>query len=561
MPQDTKSLIAQLSALKFSFSRSDAGLKADLIEALSKRKVAPAASLIEYHETLCFMQAYPDDKRISQLVDRELTEFMGRVDEFKRRNLASIALDDTGMAGTMINYPYNLFMARWLVENHGAAVDIDWDDYNEKSGDPLSGILPLLALYPENDGIDDEDLATTDWIKLAGGKRNSLRWLIERLDSLEISPDVRNYIYDNSELSLKWRLGSTKCARTLAKIPPEYISYQRRPLKKERIDLHRSVRRAAPELKLLPREIALETIQTLIRALLPRHRELYPATFANPDEVYVTTPGRGLDIYILGMLPTRRMPLESNYSALLVKNGVPIGYGISVVFFDRCEIAINVFDSFRAGEAGMIFEHFVRLFYHHFGARDFLMRRWQVGYENEEGIKSGSFWFYYKLGLRSLDLKIDEMASQEWQKISSDRGYRTSAKTLKRLARSDMHISPGNINRKAYSELAVTKLGFAVTKMVAEKFAGDRQAALEWSISKVKRAGISSANLNRLEKIQYRRFSPLLALIDDLDNWTAGEKSLLLRVIRAKAASREIEYIRLLQKHSRFKAALEKLAL
>src|SRR3989304_2951445 len=114
------------------------------------------------------------------------------------------------------------------------------------------------------------------------------------------------------------------------------------------------------------------------------------------------------------MRPLDRMPLEVNYSALLMKNGVPIGYGIAVLFFDQCEIAINVFDTFRSAEASVIFDHFFRVFYHHFGGRAFLMRRWQVGYENEEGLQSGSFWFYFKLGFRPIDPKTNALALEEW---------------------------------------------------------------------------------------------------------------------------------------------------
>jgi hypothetical protein len=560
MPSNSKELVGRLADMKMVFSAETVVTKTAILRELERLSISNLRLLEKYHETLCFMQAYPDNASVLKLVDNELAVFEHRVARLRDNPKMAGALDDTGIMGTTIRYPYGLRMAKWLHARYGRALELDWDSFNEKSDDPLSGLLPMFALYLENDGIDDEDLITSDWVKMAVGKRNSFAWFIDHFDKTGMPFEAQQYIYDNAGLMLKWDLTTGRGSRTLAKTQPGKIFFQRKPLAKLRIDLGASVRRKPPELKILNRRMAEEKIETLISALLPRLRELWPATFANPDEVYVTSPGRGLDIHIFGMIPRHRMPLESNYAALIIKNGVPIGYGISVLFFDRCEIAINVFESFRSGEASLIFEHFVRIFYHHFGGRNFLMRRWQLGYENHEGIKSGSFWFYYKMGFRSLDTKTDRLAQEEWLKITADKNYRTREMTLKRLARSDMHIALGHAGEKPYTELRVTRLAFAITKMIAERFDGNRQKALKHVLIKIKDASLSPAGLSAAERPQYERFAPLLMLIDDLPSWSRTDKKGLLEIIKAKALPREIEYIRRLQSHKRFEAALKKLA-
>jgi hypothetical protein len=556
--ESSHELVRQLSELRLSFSQSDAEHKAGIIEKLSGMIISEGQQLIDYHEALCFMQAYPDNAAIGHIVDSELNLFYRRVGAFKIDQPNDNGLDDTGMVDTPIYYPYNLNTVRWVQARFGSAIDIDWDDYEKREADPLCGMLPLFALYLENDGIDDEDSSTADWIKMAIGRgRNALGWLISRLDSLGIDYDLKQYMYDNAELMLRWDLGRTAVSRTLAKLPGHRIHYQRGPFKKERINLNLSLKENVPELNLVHQEAAQEVIETLIRALLPRHRELYPATYANPDEVYVTGPGQGLEIYILGMRPETRMPLESNYSALLIKNGVPIGYGIAVFFFERCELAINVFDSFRSGEAAFIFEHFIKIFYHHFGGRDFLMRRWQVGYDNEEGIQSGSYWFYYKLGFRSMSHAADSLAKKEWEKIQADKNYRTGPKTLKKLAISDMYFSPGREANGPFHELSVIKLALAVTRMIAERFDGDRQAAQCWSTEHIAAMlHVDLGSWTAIEKIQFDRFAPLLTLIKDLPNWDTNDKADLISVIKAKAALRESEYILRLAQHKKFEKAL-----
>jgi len=556
----TKDLIESLAGLKFAFSPACSREKAAVIRALAEKTIRNPVLLLKYHDTLCFMQAYPDNPRLLKLVDGELANFAKRIEHFREINGPDDdRIDDSGMVDTTIHYSYGIQMARWLVENYGAAVDIDWDDYNSKEADPLSAMLSLFTLYMESDGVDDENLSTEDWVRKAmRGGQTSLGWLLEKLDSLEAPLEMKQHLYDNAELTLSWELGRTKAARTLAKTPPQRIYYHKAALKRAKVYLKDSVRKGPPSFSLLAQKAGTEIINTLIRAQLPRHRELYPVLYANPEEVYTTSPGRGLEIFMLGMLPEYRMPLEANYSALLKKNGMPIGYGIAVLFFERCEIAINVFDTFRSGEAALIFEHFFRVFYHHFGARAFLMRRWQVGHENEEGLQSGSFWFYYKLGFRSLDPRISELAQDEWQKIQRDKTYRTDIKTLKKLARSDMLIDLRPKYEKPFKELLVADIGMAVTSMIAHRFrAGNRQA-----LTVSKRSVREALNIGDLkswtvpERLQFERWSPLLASIPDLSDWRMAEKQNLVRLIRSKAGKREKSYVGLLQKNHRLLAAL-----
>ena len=560
----TNQLIESLAEFKSLFSPSDAKRKIATIEKLRENRIRNPRLLIKYHDTLCFLQAYPDNSLLLKLIDDELADFTGRVEFFREINGPDDdRIDDTGIVDTRIHYPYNIHMTRWLVDNYDSSVDIDWDDYAEKESDPISGMLSMFALYMENDGVDDEDLTTEDWITRAvGNSQTSLSWLLEKLNRIQAPFEIKQYLYDNSELTLIWHLGMTRAARTLAKNPPRKIHFQRVPLKKQKIDLRKSVKKAAPEISLLSAKAGSEIIDALIRAQLPRHRELYPVLYANPAEVYLTSPGRGLEIFILGMRADDRMPLETNYSALLIKNGVPIGYGIAVLLFERCEIAINVFDTFRSGEASLIFEHFFRVFYHHFGARAFLMRQWQVGHENEEGLQSGSFWFYFKLGFRSIDPGINELAQNEWSRIRKDRAYRTDIKTLKKLALSDMVIDLRPKVEEPYEELQVSRIAFSLTRMIAENYSGDGREAERDSIKFAKNVlGVDNLkSWTASERLQFRRWSLILASIPGLSAWSGSEKRHLSRIIRSKAAGREKNYIRLLQKHIRLQNALIDLA-
>ncbi|MEE9553132.1 MAG: hypothetical protein V3W18_02450 [candidate division Zixibacteria bacterium] len=560
----TGELINALDNSKYSYSKKDNMAKIAQINELSRRKIKSPTAIIKYHEALCFMQAYPGNAAISRIVDFQLSEFYKIVGDFRESNgSGDDRINDTGMVDTIIRYPYSFNMALWLSENFGSDIDIDWDDYSEKEDDPISGLLSAFAIYVENDGIDDEDISSQDWIENARGKKqSSLAWLLRRIVSANIPGSLKQHLYDNAEIGLKWNLGLSDSSRTLAKKPVKRAFFQRSGLKKSRINLRNAGRKTRPEIKLLSKTAGRAVINRLIKALLPRHRELYPVLFANPHEVYETSPGRGLKIFIPGMRPENRMPLETNYSAILVKNGVPIGYGIAVLFFDQCEIAINVFDTFRSGEASVIFDHFFRVFYHNFGARAFIMRKWQVGHENEEGLQSGSFWFYHKLGFRPIEQETARLAESEHKKIQRKKAYRTDLKTLKKLALSDMVIDLRPGPRNPFEELRVSDIGMAVTKTVAEDFDGDGKRA-EKSLALKARKNLGNPDIggwNYNEKSQFRRWSPLIGIIPDLADWKRSEKSALLALIRSKGTLQEGKFVKLLQAHNHLKVAIKKIA-
>jgi hypothetical protein len=559
-PKSTGKLIRLLESLRFSFAADYSRQKAEIVKTLVPKEILSPSLILKYHDALCFMQAYPDNREIKNIADQELSSFSDRVAFFRDINGPNDErIDDLGMVDTFIRYPYNFIMSRWLLKRYGNDIDVDWEYYAEDERDPISGLLNIFALYIENDGIDDEDLSTEEWVKNAlGGNQTSLRWLLTKFEVLQGSFDIQQYLYDGAELMLKWYLGNSRAASTLAKAERPVIHYQKRPMKKRRFDLRHISKSRSPQLKLLTKKQGQRIIETQILALLPRHRELYPTLYANPSEVYVTSPGRGLEIYMIGMHPENRMPLETNYSGLIIKNGVPIGYAISVLLFDQCEIAINVFDLFRSGEASVIFNQFFKVYYHHFGARAFLMRKWQVGHENEEGLQSGSFWFYYKLGFRSIIPEVEDLARKEASKIKTNKSYRSDLRTLKRLALSDLLVNLRSGSEEPFRELRAADIGMAVTRMIASDFGCDSQKALR-SAGKFVISSLGITDYRRWsknERQQFERLAPLLAVIKDLPEWSKKDKKILLRIIKSRAAIREKGFVQLMQRHKRLKDSL-----
>ncbi|MFI5312117.1 MAG: hypothetical protein ACHQQ3_12835, partial [Gemmatimonadales bacterium] len=335
-----------------------------------------AERLAALHERLCFARAFPRSATDLRRALRGLARF-----ERLARPVRD-ELEDTGIAGTVTRYPFNYRMAQWLVERYGKAISIDWRAYKRHEWDDLAAALSLAVAWAENEGLDDDDVPSWDWIAWAkrGDRRSDLAWLIAMLQGRGLEPEVERHIYESLDLPLIWDLAGCRDAVTNARLPVRRVFYTRALLQGRPANFAGDVRARVSGLELLRPRRADRIIDAARAALSQREREFHVIVHANREETYRFDAGRGLEIYVFGLDRRLRLTLESDFGALLVRNGVPIGYGLAVLLFDRADIAINVFETYREGESPYIFSRFAALFHHHFGAQKLVMRRYQVGW-------------------------------------------------------------------------------------------------------------------------------------------------------------------------------------
>jgi hypothetical protein len=174
-----------------------------------------------------------------------------------------------------------------------------------------------------------------------------------------------------------------------------------------------------------------------------RLRELFAFSHANADDVLVADPGRGLRIALIGLVPRARLPLHAYYAYLVLKNGVPVSYGAGWQIFGVLEAAANVFESFRRGESAFIVSQVLRAYRQAFGMRRIVVDPYQVGRDNPEALASGAFYFYRRLGFRSIDPNVERLARTEDAVIQSRPSYRSPRAVLRQLASSEIGLSLG----------------------------------------------------------------------------------------------------------------------
>jgi hypothetical protein len=231
-----------------------------------------------------------------------------------------------------------------------------------------------------------------------------------------------------------------------------------------------------------------------------------------------------------------------------------------ISLFDWTEIGFNTFPAYRDGETAWIYAKHLRLLRQLHGTNAISIYPYQIGDGNEEAIESGAFWFYRKLGFRSMDTELEKLAQREEQKIRANPRYRTPARTLRRLSKAHVVYETPEAQRGAWDGFAMRNIGFALQRRMGRDFAGDMQAMSRASIAKIAPLfNIDPHHLPAAAQNTFADFALVLSLVPDLRRWTPEEKSALRAIIAAKSGRTEVRYQRLLQTHERLRKAILKL--
>jgi hypothetical protein len=288
-----------------------------------------------------------------------------------------------------------------------------------------------------------------------------------------------------------------------------------------------------------------------------RYREFYTFTYADPATVLSTRPGRGVELFLVGVVPERRLPLRAAYGGFVVKNAVPIGYIEGLAFFDRLEIGFNMYYTFREGESAWIYAQVLKLHRDALGVTSFSIDPYQLGFENEEAIDSGAFWFYRKLGFRPTDRGVAALLAREERRIAADPAYRSSRRTLERLVTHNLLYEAPGAPHGDWDRFHVRKIGLAVNRAMRERSGGDAARHRERAVRRVATAlGRSASRIPRSDAKAFEDFALALDLVPGIARWTPAEKAGVLEVVRAKSARSETAYLRALAKNPRLRRTL-----
>jgi hypothetical protein len=549
-------LIDALVRVAPRFSPEDRREKLRLLQQLGIAAIGHPAALRRYHEALCFLQAYPDDPQVLAHVDRELDGWERRIGGLSRR--ARAGLRDSGMAGTEVRYPFGFGMARWLARRDPRGVRVAWSGGSE--GERLEETLSLLVTPVEGEAFTEGGPGWRRWLETAtrGDVAGVLPLLIDLFERASVEAATRDWLFESLGLMIEWRVPAHELSRTHARLPDSPVGFPARravSAPRTRGALRRMTGRPV-RLRPAPPVLAERLIEAARVAMATRARELYAFSYPNPRDVLVADMEHGLRVALIGLPPQRRLPLDAYYAFLALKNGVPVSYGAGWYLFGTLEIGFNVFESFRHGGSAAILGQVLRAYRRVFPVRAVVVDRDQVGHDNEEALRSGAFYFYYRVGFRPVDAAARRLARAERARIARHPGYRSPLAVLRQLSRDDLVLTLGP--GLAPPRVRAGDLAARVSEHVAVRYEGDRRAAVRAATRRLTAAmGSSGSGLGQgAGRVAFESFALLLGLVHDLELWPRRDLRALAAIIRSKAGPCERVSARLMDLHHRLRDEL-----
>ncbi len=547
----------ELEASKPQFGPGCAETIEKLLSAMGQVEFDDAGSLIRFHDLLLFLRAFPQSRKVAHLADDLLAGMVHQVERLQASGAELERFDDeefSGIAGTAISDNFTYDVARWLAQHYPQQLTVEWNfgEQSRQMGVTLPRFIPLLG----DDSLVEADTPFFDWMaSAAGGPEKILPWLLQRVADASLTSLERTSLYDSLAVNVSWKLGNSAASRTHARRKVPRMFYHRQPLlRRNQVSLADEMDSPPLPVRKLSRRQGEDVLDMTRTALTVRYRELYGTTRGDPKQVFQADAGRGVQIFLWGLPPARRLPLRAYHAGLTLKNGVPINYIEGISLFEWMEVGFNTFYAFRDGETAWIYSKVLHFLHQLTRVSCFSVYPYQLGHENEEAIKSGAFWFYRKLGFRPGRPELLAITRKEEAKMTRDPAHRTSPRILRKLAAEHVFYEFGDGLPGQWDTFSTRRIALAVQQRMAEEFGGDpeklRRAATE-ALSQ--NLHVDIRRWNPLEQAAFADFASVLSLAPELRQWTNLQKQALVDVIRAKVAADESKYLRLLQQHQGLK--------
>jgi hypothetical protein len=551
------SRLLTLETSKLNYGTGCASRIEKLLASMRDAQFDSAESLIRFHDMLLFLRAFPQSRKVAPLADDLLTAIVHQVEKLRASGADMELFDNeefSGIAGTVINDNFTYDVARWLVQRYPQQLSVEWDF--EEQGRQMAATLPLLIPLLGDDALVEADTPFLDWMaNAAGGAEKILPWLLHRVADTPLTSLEKTSLYDSLAVSVSWKLGNSVASRTRARRSVSRMFYHRQPLlRRNQVSLAGELSSPPLPVRKLSRRQGEEVLDLTRTALTVRYRELYGTTRGDPNQVFEADVGRGVQIFLWGLPPERRLPLRAYHAGLTLRNGVPINYIEGISLFDWMEVGFNTFYAFRDGETAWIYSKVLHFLHQLTRVACFSVYPYQLGHENEEAIKSGAFWFYRKLGFRPGRPELLAITRKEEAKMTRDPAHRTSSRTLRQLAAEHVFYEFGKESLGQWVTFSTRRIGLAVQRRMAEEFGGNpeelRRAAVETLSRQLQ---VEVGTWSSLEQSAFSSFAAALSLAPELTQWTDLQKQALVDIIRAKGSADERKYLRLLQQHQALK--------
>ncbi len=477
MSRKFSTAFTQLSAIVNKYDGASTLLKSNWLGKLAGMALPSGQILLDYHDSLLFLCAYPDNPAILRLAEKGLQSIAKYAKQHRGNETLVPENEGLPFANTVTRFSPDFL--RWLDGHKDLKVEFD-SFYNPSLN--LNAILnitlPATLKAETTAGLDNEALLKVLHISPA----DYIPFILGQLETLQELPILKELFIERMDLYVKLVPQNVQFSRAYNRVPIATTYYHQDLLKQ--FDPLELIKQPLADTRFPDWEEKQVLYKSIRNAMALTVREIDPATFLQTATIQCYDLERGLTLSVYSMIPKHQLPLETYFGFTFFKNGIPISYGGIWAFGPTAKIGLNIFEPFRGGESGYILCQLMRVMRQTMGVTYVEMEPYQYGLDNPGGIASGAFWFYYKYGFRPVDSSLKELAQQEYQKIKTRKNYRSTEKTLLRFTESNIGVNWGDTMPINVADIT-TKILLSIKKDWQHNYAPAKQAAMEQFCSQV----------------------------------------------------------------------------
>jgi len=536
--------LQELKSLVFNFEKSKNDQKLFLLNELQSYKNITSEQFTNLHNTLMCMMAYPSSKQVLAAIQKTCEVLLNQINNNKRLQQK---LTGTGIYNTLIECNFSYELVKDLIALFPNQISIH---SASSSLETQKAALKLIFPYTEYSLIHDgdKDLKSRLASLLNSNNQTDLEQLISIIQNADLPNNTKAFVYNQLGIYITWQQHSISNSITFLRGTDLPVYYHNSAIQKS-VDVKGIITKKLPKPTHLSSKQKEQLITSAKLTLTYLYRETEPFTNANSNDITLFELEHGISVALFGCLPEKRYSLESYIGYLVLKNNIPISYGGGWLLGERSQFGINILESFRGGESQLIICELLRVYHQYLGAKRFVVKPYQFGLHNPEAIKTGAFWFYYKLGFRPQDAKLKELALYEEEQKKKNPRYKSSTSTLKKYLKSNIELVLADNSFPNYDSEVLSQ---KITKYINTHYNGDRKQALTKCFNELKKhTGINPKNYSDLQ-LNYAKEVSILFCAMGNDQWLAKNKRDIIKYIETKFTKTEKEWIMHLQKFKVF---------
>jgi len=394
-------------------------------------------SVLPYHNTLIFGLAHAHNPTLKRTIQSELTRISGWLHRNSRRNADSLV--NTGLLHSQVYSFFSWTTTQWLVDQDFDVHIEQFPESDHQFNDLLMHTLPASEKDVCGLGLNNSELISALGIK----ETDLLRFILGQIQKLKASEEIKAYFFDKLQLTIKLNVNHPWLTKEGNTFNPRKYYYQKDWLKK--FDVRERIQNGNFSERMLSLGEKQRVMETSRISLIMLQRETDPVKQMDETRIRFFEMDRGISVALFSMKTEFQLYPEIYFGHTLYKNGIPAAYGGAWIFGNYSLFGVNILEWCRGGESNLMVSELLMLYHQVLEVKCFEVEPYQYGKDNPEGISSGAFWFYYRMGFRPVRKDLAILAKKEQKKILEIPGYKSSPKTLLKFTEGSIRMELGKV--------------------------------------------------------------------------------------------------------------------